>query len=178
VSLLSVGRRLSAAQSLTPVTPGEEQTIEQVADEANTKIEDARKGLLDTLTPWIPGDFVVTYGLLLTAWDTMQESFEWLLAVALLCALTYVVLGAFAQSGFRATPGVTLPSFRGLIYRSIAGALVSVLAAIAIPTSGWYDFEWFRDNELSTVVTATLVAAALVLLLKGLQRRTRIDFGG
>jgi hypothetical protein len=140
--------------------------------EADEKIANARKDILAALTPWIPGDFVVTYGLLLTAWTSLRASFEWMLGIAAVLALVYVVLGAFAETGFK---GIDNPTRRKLFWRTVIGFLVSVLASIAIPSSGWYDIKHFADHELSWLLTATILVAAVVMLLKGVQKRTGLD---
>lgn len=162
MSLLSVGRNAEATSQLVEAT-------RDLTPEQKKKFEDARKGLLDTLTPWIPGDFVVSYGILLTSWAGMRRSFGWLLLVAGISAVAFVFLGAFAATGFKTKRS---RRWNGLAVRAIVGALVSVYAAVAIPNSGWYDFKWFTDNELSVVVTAGIVVVFLVLALKGIQKRT------
>ncbi len=40
---------------------------------------------------------------------------------------------------------------------------------------GWNRFSWFRDNQLSCVVTAGIIAGVLVMILKGFQKRTGIQ---
>jgi len=169
MSLSSLGRNAVIAQSLGPVEGGSDAAAVKAA--ANKKLAETRKSILDALTPWIPGDFVVTYGVLLTAWSEVRYSFEWMLLIAGVLALSFVVLGAFAESGFKA---VTKATRRKLYSRTIVGFFVSVIASIAIPKSGWYDFKHFTDNELSWLVTAGIGVGAVVMLLRGIQIRTGI----
>jgi hypothetical protein len=177
VALLSLGRNVVVAERVKPVGPAGSQSADDVRDEANRKLEDARKSLLDTLTPWIPGDFIVTYGVLLTAWSRMRANFGWLLIIASVSAITYVVLGAFAETGFRRADDRSTKVKQRLIGRTIAGFVVSLYAATAIPTSGWYDFKWFSDNELSWVVTGGVLVVIVVFILKGLQKRLGFSLG-
>jgi hypothetical protein len=140
------------------------QTESTLSDADKKKLDDTRKSLLDTLAPWIPGDFVVSYGALLTAWTAIRRSFGWLLIVAIASAIVFVFGAAFAATGFK-TPSDR--PFLRLSVRALVGGAVAVAAATAIPNSGWYDFKWFVDNELACVVTAGIGAGILVLILKG-----------
>lgn len=135
-------------------------------------VANARSNLLTSLTPWIPGDFVVSYGVLLTAWSSVQSSFPWLLVSAGGAALIFVLLGNFAETGFR---GVTRRQWGSLMLRTVVGFGVALLAAAAIPRSGWYDFGWFARNETGVVLTATgVVLVPVVLILKGLSKATDV----
>lgn len=176
MALMSLGRNVVLAEKAKELVVTKGMTAEAIA-ELEKNIEDYRKGLLETLTPWIPGDFVVSYGVLLTAWSALRGSFGWLLVVAGASALAYVVLGAFAETGFRKASDPSNGVKKGLVIRTIAGFLVSVYAAIAIPSSGWYQFKWFVDNELAVVVTAGVLVIILVLLLKGFQKRWQVSLG-
>lgn len=171
MALVSLGRNVAVSERVRPVGSVGVKTAEEVREEANEKIDDARKGLLDTLAPWIPGDFVVTYGALLTAWSALRANFPWLLIISAASAFTYVVLGAFAETGFKNAADRSSKVKRKLLYRTIAGFGVSVCAAVAIPTSGWYDFGWFVRNELACIVTAGFLVVAVVFVLKGVQER-------
>ena len=173
MSLVSIGRNAAIADQLRDI----HNDVRGVAsDDTRSKLDDARKNLLDSLTPWIPGDFVVTYGVLLTAWKGMRSSFAWLLIVAAVAAISYIVLGAFSVSGFRGPSG-SRAAMKGLAVRTVVGFGVSIYAAAAIPASGWYDFRWFSDNELACVVTASAGVAVVVSLLKGLQKRYGYSLG-
>ena len=173
MSLSSLGRNAVVAQRLSMVGPTGSRSAQEIKEEADTKLANARKGILESLAPWIPGDFVVTYGVLLTAWHDVRSSFLWMLVIAALLTLMYVVLGAFAESGFK---NLTSKTKRRLVWRSIVGFLVSVFASIAIPNSGWYDIKRFSDNELPWLVTAGIAAGALAMLLKGVQKWSGIAF--
>ena len=170
MALMSLGRNVALAEEIEPIDPTG-KSGDQVAAESKKKLEEAQKKLLDTLTPWIPGDFVVTYGILLTAWTRLRNSFLWLILVAALSAITYVVIAAFAETGFRGRAARSDKFKKRLFVRTVSGFLVSVLAAVAIPLSGWYDFKWFTDNELPWILTAGVIAGVAVLLLKGFQKR-------
>ncbi len=172
MALLSLGRNVAiAAEHTSPVIAGD--NVDEVRDNAQKKIEDARKGLLATLTPWIPGDFVVTYGLLLSAWKGMQGSFLWLLIVSFASAFAFVVVGAFSITGFKCKADRSAKVVKQLAIRTLAGAGVSLYAAAAIPNSGWYYFGWFRDNELAWVVTAGIIVVPVTLILQGTQKKYR-----
>ena len=54
--------------------------------------------------------------------------------------------------------------------RTFIGFVVSVYASVAIPTSGWYEFKGFVDNELALELTASVLVGILVLVLKGFQK--------
>jgi hypothetical protein len=171
MALISLGRNAMVAERADELPPVGGKTVNEVHNEANKKLEDARRGILDALTPWIPGDFVVTYGLLLTAWTEMRASFPWMLLVASLSAILFIVGGAFAETGFRRASDKSKKVRNRLLARTLLGFVVSVYASVAIPTSGWYDFKGFADNELAWVVTASVLVSFLVLLLKGFQKR-------
>lgn len=173
MSLLSIGRNAAIADMLHDV----HSDVHGVASTPTTdKLQDARKSLLQDLTPWIPGDFVVTYGVLLTAWSGMRASFGWLLVVAAAAAVTYVTLGAFAVTGFTGSAG-SPTAMRRLTVRTVVGFGVSVYTAVAIPNSGWYDFKWFADHELPCVVTAAAATIVVVSLLRGFQKRYGFQLG-
>lgn len=176
MALLSLGRNVAIAEGLAPVDPGVTDP-NVVRTETNKKLEDAQKSLLEALTPWIPGDFVVTYGVLLTAWTGVRASFVWMLIIAAISAITFVVLGAFAETGFKAKADWSDKAKKRLLVRTLAGFLVSVYACVAIPNSGWYELDWFSDNELSVVVTAGVISAILILALKGFQKRLGYSLG-
>jgi len=173
MSLLSVGRSAAVAAQLREV---HSEISADAPDDTKKKLEDARKSLLDSLTPWIPGDFVVTYGTLLTTWTGMRASFAWLLILAAACAVTYIILGAFTLTGF-VGPSGSASTMKSLAARTVVGFVVSVYAAVAIPNSGWYDFKWFSDHELQCVVTAAIAVVVVVSLLKGFQKRYGIQLG-
>jgi hypothetical protein len=61
------------------------------------KVASAKSDVEKSLTPWIPGDFIVVYGTLLTAWPaTIPSSFRWLLVIASASAVVFVLGGAFS----------------------------------------------------------------------------------
>jgi L-lactate permease len=171
MSLSSLGRNAVIANALVPVTADDTRSAAEIKLEADAKLASARKSILEALTPWIPGDFVVTYGVLLTAWTSVRASFEWMLVIAAALTVTYVLLGAFAESGFK---NVDADTRKKLISRTIVGFFVSVVASIAIPESGWYDIKSFADNELSWLVTAGIGVGAVAMFLRGVQKRTGI----
>ena len=142
-------------------------TGESTADAANKKLGDARKGLADSLTPWIPGDFLVTYGTLLTAWDSLRGAFWMMVGLSVASAFAFVFLGAIAEAGWGT---LAASSYAKLFWRALIGAAISVYASFALPNSGWYGFAWMRDNESSVVLTAGLGVALIVLFLKTLPR--------
>ena len=113
----------------------------------------------------------MTYGLLLTAWGTFRASFVWLLVVSAVCAVGFVVLGAFAETGFKRARDRSPKVRQRLLVRTVVGFCVSVFAAVAIPRSDWYDFEWFAQNELAWAITASVITGFVVLILEGLQKR-------
>ncbi|HYO60287.1 MAG TPA: hypothetical protein VEU29_00130, partial [Actinomycetota bacterium] len=159
--------------------PLKDQVSREAQAETEKKIEELRKSIIQTLTPWIPGDFVVTYGILITAWTSIESSFMWLLIIAAASALTYVVLGAFSVTGFKESDPAQARTLKNrLMMRTVAGFVVSVYAAVAIPGSGWHQFAVFRDNELAWLTTATVVVVVPVMLLKGLQKRLGISLEG
>jgi hypothetical protein len=162
MALLTVGRRVSQGDVMKVAVAAEQDPARRKA------LEDARKSLLEQLTPWIPGDFVVTYGTLLTLWGTFRASFAWLVVWALALSFSFVFIGAFAATGF-----TTRASRRwsALIARTIIGGVVSLVAAIAIPSSGWYDFADFVENEARWVASAALLIGVFIGVLKGLQKR-------
>jgi hypothetical protein len=172
MSLISVGRNTVVAAELRrehgrpPTDRSSDLAAEQEAERAR------QKALLDTLTPWIPGDFAVTYAALLTTWANLRGNFPWLVVIAIVSAVAFVFGGAFATTGFLGTDGAT---WRRLTVRTVIGAAVSVYAAAAIPNSGWRDFEWFTNNESSWIITATLVATGIVLVLRGFKKRGLLD---
>jgi hypothetical protein len=168
MSLMTVGRNAVVASQLAPPPqppPGE--TAEEKAARLEQQLAEARKSLLDTLTPWIPGDFIVAYSTLLTAVTALQSNFAWMMLLSAILSIVFVWGTAFSATGFK-TPADR--PFKRLTARTIMGFGVAVLAAVAIPSSGWYDFRWFADNQSSAVLTAGIVASALVLLLKGFQK--------
>lgn len=169
VALSSLGRNTVIADRVQLVNLASLQGDEAAKKEAQDRIDNARKDILGALTPWIPGDFVVTYGILLTAWPDLRNSFTWLLIISALSAMVFVILGAFAESGFK--PKLSRHAKLRLLWRTVAGFAVSVYAAAAIPRSGWYDFEWFSKNEQACVLTAGVLTVAIVFILKGLQKR-------
>lgn len=178
MSLTTLGRNAVLDEKLKTIAaaPLSGSASAEAKAEAKQKIDEARKSIIDTLTPWIPGDFIVTYGIFLTAWESLRGSFVWLLIVATGAALTYVVLGAFSATGFKQPANSQLGTpWNRLAGRTIAGFVVSVYAAVAIPNSGWYDFKWFRDNELAWVLTASVLVIVPVYVLKGLQKRLGIS---
>lgn len=176
MALLSLGRNVAIAENLQPVGPSVTDPTD-VRSQTNKKLEDAQKTLLEALTPWIPGDFVVTYGILLTAWTGIRASFPWMLIVAAISAVSFVVLGAFAETGFKTKKDWSDKVRKRLAIRTIVGFLVAVYACVAIPNSGWYQLNWFKDNELSVVVTAGVISAILILALKGFQKRVGYSLG-
>lgn len=161
MSLMTVGRNTMIANRL-------QMDETRLSAEEKAKIDETRQSLLKSLTPWIPGDFVVAYGALLTAWSALRGSFPWLVIVSIVSAVVFVFGAGFAETGFRKKSD---RPWARLGIRTAAGAIVSIYAAVAIPNSGWYDFRWFVDNELSWVVTASIVVTAVVFVLKGLQKR-------
>ena len=169
MALLSLGRNVVIDERLRrPDLEGD--TADDVRKKVEDQLEDARKGLLHTLNPWIPGDFVITYGLLLSAWPLLRDSFIWLLVVAGGSAFTFVILGAFAATGFARRRDRSKKVWRRLLIRTGVGFTVSVYASVAIPMSGWREFSWFTENELAWLVTATALAAVIVMIMKGLQK--------
>jgi hypothetical protein len=177
MSLASVGRNAVLADRVALVDDVGAKTAKEVKGEANDKLSDARKGLLNSLTPWIPGDFVVAYGTLLTAWEGLRASFVWLLIISAASAITFIVLGAFAATGFKGPKSATRKINRRLAVRTVIGFFVSIYAAFAIPRSGWYDFDWFSKNESAVVITAGVAVIIVVSVLKGLQKRGVIEGG-
>jgi hypothetical protein len=171
MALMSLGRYTAIAEEADHVGEVGGRDAEDVRKDANKKIDDVRKDILGSLTPWIPGDFVVVYGTLLTAWSNIRESFFWLLIISAVAAFTFVILGAFSETGFRTKRQRSKAVKQRLAARVTAGFLVSVFAAVTIPRSGWYDFDWFADNEQSCVLTAGIAVVAVVFVLKGLQKR-------
>ena len=148
------------------------ETVKADLEKAKQELEDARKNLLASLAPWIPGDYIVAYGVLLTAWTSLRNDFPALLLITAAAAVVLVVGSAFAETGFK---GTTKKQARELTVRTVIGFAVSIFASVAIPTSGWYDFAFFRDNEASIILTASAVAIIPVLLiLKGLNKATGI----
>jgi len=170
MSLASVGRNTILAERITDIGEVGALTKDQVRERANKRLEDARTDILSRLTPWIPGDFVVAYGVLLTAWTGMQASFTWLLIVAAASSVTFIVLGAFAETGFAKARDRSGKLLRQLAVRTVIGFLVALYAAVAIPRSGWYEFGWFAQNETSVTVTAGIVVVIVVFLLRGFQK--------
>lgn len=170
MSLASIGRNAVLAERMTDMGEVGALTGDEVRERANKKLEAARTDILSRLTPWIPGDFVVAYGVLLTAWQGLQASFSWLLIVAALSAITFVLLGAFAETGFARPRDRSWKIVRQLALRTVIGFLVAVYASVAIPRSGWYDFAWFAQNEQSVILTASIAVVVVVFLLKGFQK--------
>jgi hypothetical protein len=171
MALISLGRNVAVAARADEVPTATNASADSVREEANKKLEEARKSILDALTPWIPGDFIVAYGILLTAWTQLRASFLWMLVIAAACAVGFVIGGAFAETGFARPANKSGKVASRLMARTLIGFLVAVYASVAIPTSGWYDFQWFVDNELASVVTASVLVTVAVLFLKGIQRR-------
>ena len=162
MALMTVGR-MTSQDSALKLAANEEKDVER-----KKQLEEARKSLLEQLTPWIPGDFVITYGILLTAWTKVRNDFESLLLCSVGLAFGFVFLSAFAATGFTTARS---RQWRKLTARSVVGAVVSLIAAIAIPNSGWYDFKAFSENELAWVVTASALVVFVIFFLKGLQKR-------
>jgi hypothetical protein len=165
---MTLGRTAMAADAFDEATG----PVTEPADKE--KVEAARKSLLDSLTPWIPGDFVISYGALLTAWARLRGSFPGLIIIAAASSGVFVYGAAFAETGFTTRKS---RQWKRLSIRTAVGAVVSVLAAVAIPNSGWYDFKAFVDNELSWIVTAGIIVTAVIFVLKGAQKRWKLSFG-
>lgn len=178
MALLSLGRNVVMAEKVEGVASAGVKDANAVREEANKRLDEARRGILDALTPWIPGDFLVIYGILLTAWPGMRASFRWMIVIAGFSALSFVVLGAFAETGFKKRSDRSRRARMRLTTRTIAGFFVSLYASVAIPMSEWYDFDAFADNELPWVVTASALVAIVVLALKGVQKRYDIPLTG
>jgi hypothetical protein len=152
------------------------ETLATELAKTQNRLDVAQQQILDRLTPWIPGDFLVVYGGLLTAWTTLRKDFPWLVGLAFGLAFAFVFGAAFATTGFRKnvpTVQLDVPIVQ-LLVRSVVGGAVSLAAATAIPNSGWYDFKGFVDNELSWVFTVSLLLGLFVLILLGLQKLTGI----
>ena len=171
MSLTALGRYAAVPDDVDHVGGVAGRSPEELKEDANKKIDEVRRDIVGSLTPWIPGDFVLVYGTLLTAWATVRESFPWLLIISAASAFTFVVLGAFSDTGFRTKAQRSGAVIRRLTARVIAGFFVSVIAAVTIPRSGWYDFGWFARNEQSWILTFSILVLAIVLVLKGLQKR-------
>lgn len=173
MALMSVGRNAVVAENLGSI----DVSSGNMTPEDKQKLEDARKSILEAVASWIPGDFVVSYGILLTAWTTLRASFFWMLIIAAISSIAFVVLGAFGETGFKKATDRTVAVRDRLVARTVVGFLVSVFASVAIPNSGWYDFKWFSDNELPVVVTAGVLVGLVVLALKGFQKRWGFPLG-
>jgi hypothetical protein len=152
-----------ASEKVVEVT---DSTVTSTVNDANKKLADARQGIATTLAPWIPGDFLVIYGTLLTAWTGLRADFYWMIALSVLSAFLFVFLGAIAESGFVKDQGF----YWGLLLRAVIGAGACIYACFAVPNSGWYDFGWMRDNETPVVLTAGTCLSAVVLILKTVQK--------
>ena len=172
MSLAGLGRQAVASdpvvEPITKAVINDDDERRMANAEVKTKVEKAQQDIIGGLTPWIPGDFVVTYGALLTAWAGMHGSFEWMLLVSGLAALVYVPLGAFAATGFKK---LTSQQAKVLLRRTGVGFLVSVYAGVAIPNSGWRDFKWFTDHELEVTITAGILVVVPIMFLTGLEKR-------
>lgn len=186
MALLTLGRQAvrteTIARGYQPPGPAEVAATRDAAGDdldelagrladAEGRLEVARQDVLDRLTPWIPGDFLLVYGGLLTAWETMRGDFAWLLALAFGLAFAFVFGAAFASTGLKHPQDRPLLQ---LTVRAAVGGVVSLVAAAAIPNSGWYDFKGFRDNELPWVFTLSLLLGLFVFVLLGLQTLTGI----
>jgi hypothetical protein len=164
MSLMTVGRNAVLIEQLKQDPPAGE-TPEQRAE--REKREAAQKLLLDQLSAWIPGDFIVAYTTLLSSWSQLQANFRWLLVIAAISSFVFVWGTAFSTSGFKTAKD---RPFVRLTVRTVLGFVVAVYASAAIPTSGWYDLDWFADNQTSVIATAAVISAGLVLFLKGFQK--------
>lgn len=184
MALLTLGRQAVRTEAIARDHPPVEQAeidaardaaggnADQLATslaQAERRLDVARQDVLDRLTPWIPGDFLVIYGGLLTAWETIRANFVWLLSLAFALAFAFVFGAAFASTGLKRPQDRPILQ---LTVRSVVGGVVSLAAAVAIPNSGWYDFKGFRDNELAWVFTVSLVLGLFVFVLLGVQKLT------
>lgn len=163
MSLLTLGRTATTrdmAGDSSALTPEQQAEVKR-------QVEAARKSLIGSMAPWIPGDFLVTYGALLTAWTSLRASFPWMVLLAVGLAFALVFGAAFSETGFKDPKDRV---YKRLIIRSLVGAFAAVYACFAVPNSGWYDFAWFVDNELAVITTAGIGATLIVLLLKGIER--------
>jgi hypothetical protein len=143
------------------------RVVDDTVSEANDNIDKARKGISDALAQWIPGDLLVVYGTLLTAWTQLRGNFGWMIGISIVLGAALVFVGAAAQGGW----GAVKQSTGDLSWRAIIGVGVSLVACSAVPNSGWYQFPWMRENEAAVVLTAGAMVGILVLLLKSLPAR-------
>ena len=175
MALISLGKNAAMLERLSPplsIPDGASAELLAVREDANDKIKKTKGDIQKSLTPWIPGDFLVTYGTLLAVWTVMQNNFRWLLVIAIGSAIAYVWLGAFSVTGFKDFSG---PLVKKLVVRSIVGAILSILVAATVPLSGWYQLAWFKNNESAVIATLGIVTGLVVLLLTGLKMRGLID---
>lgn len=154
-----------------PAFADDTEKVKTDLDSAESELATARADLLEQLAPWIPGDFVVVYGALLTAWAAIRNDFLWLIVVAVASAIVFVIGSAFADQGLKGVKEKRSP----LLMRTLVGIPICVLAALAIPNSGWSQFEWFVNNEASVVLTASVVGIVpIAYLLRGISKSTGV----
>ena len=167
-----VGGRMDTIAAADPSAVEPELTDAKAELEAaKAELENARQNLLASLAPWIPGDYLVVYGILLTAWPRFRGNFPGLLIVAVTSSIVFKIGVDFADGR---APGVK-QHLRSIAFRTLIGIFVCVYAAVAVPNSGWYDFKWFVDNEAEVVMTAAgVVIIPVVFVLKGLQKTTSV----
>jgi hypothetical protein len=92
-SLVSgMGDRMDTLAATDPavVQPELEEAKVELA-EAEKELEKARHNLLTSLAPWIPGDYLIVYGILLTAWSRLRGNFPALLLVAVASSIVFGV---------------------------------------------------------------------------------------
>lgn len=148
------------------------QQVAAVQQAANDSIKKTRGDIQKSLTPWIPGDFLVTYGTLLAAWDALRNDFLWMVILSIIIGVVFVWGGAFSMDGFRQFSRKLAGKLTG---RTLVGIVVSLIAAATVPTSGWYQLKLFQDHETSVLTTLGVLVGVLVLVLTGLKMRGIID---
>lgn len=176
MALVSLGKNAAllafTAPKPSPPDGASDDVVRAVEQDAARKLGKARGDIQKSLTPWIPGDFLVTYGALLTAWTAIQGDFVWMLIVTGASVVVFVWAGAFSLDGGKNWTGDLI---KRLVGRSVVGFVVSLVAAATIPRSGWYEFAWFADHEQSVLTTLGIATGALVLVLTGLKVRGVVD---
>ncbi|MFC5175355.1 hypothetical protein [Nocardioides taihuensis] len=179
MALVSLGKNAALLASTAPpadlAAGAQPEAVRAAQEDASSKLKKTRGDIQKSLTPWIPGDFLVSYGALLTAWTGLQSNFWGMVIVTAATVIVFVWAGAFSLDEGTNWSKKLAGRLAG---RSLIGFVVALVAAATIPKSGWYEFSWFSNNEQSVLTTLGILTGALVLVLTGLKMRGVIDSEG